>query len=196
MPSAAGFVDPLLSTGFPLTLLGITRLAEIIERDWQKQSFVKELETYASATDSELLATSRLLGALYANMGNFPVFSALSLIYFAVASYSEAARRLGKRHLAQSFLLHDHPGFGAKCAPLLDRAHCIQSGNESEDLIEDIYRLIEPFDVAGLGNRDRLNWYPVEAEDMLHSAYKLGATREEALRMLERCGFQPATSQM
>src|SRR5687767_14547527 len=31
MPSAAGFVDPLLSTGFPLTLLGIQRLAEILK---------------------------------------------------------------------------------------------------------------------------------------------------------------------
>ena len=30
LPSAAGFVDPLLSTGFPLTLLGVARLAEII----------------------------------------------------------------------------------------------------------------------------------------------------------------------
>ena len=34
LPSAAGFVDPLLSTGFPLTLLGISRLAEAIEHHW------------------------------------------------------------------------------------------------------------------------------------------------------------------
>src|SRR5213075_964570 len=34
LPSAAGFVDPLLSTGFPLTLLGISRLAKIIDEDW------------------------------------------------------------------------------------------------------------------------------------------------------------------
>lgn len=33
LPSAAGFVDPLLSTGFPLALLGISRLAEILKRD-------------------------------------------------------------------------------------------------------------------------------------------------------------------
>ena len=31
MPSAAGFVDPLLSTGFPLTLLGIQRRAEVLK---------------------------------------------------------------------------------------------------------------------------------------------------------------------
>ena len=31
-PSAAAFVDPLLSTGFPLTLLGILRLVDLLER--------------------------------------------------------------------------------------------------------------------------------------------------------------------
>ena len=32
LPSAAGFVDPLLSTGFALTLMGIERLAQIIHK--------------------------------------------------------------------------------------------------------------------------------------------------------------------
>ena len=31
LPSAAGVIDPLLSTGFPLTLLGITRLLDVLE---------------------------------------------------------------------------------------------------------------------------------------------------------------------
>src|SRR5206468_3517576 len=33
LPSAAGVVDPLLSTGFPLTLQGIARLAVVLEAD-------------------------------------------------------------------------------------------------------------------------------------------------------------------
>ena len=32
LPSAAGVIDPLLSTGFPLTLLGISRLLDVLER--------------------------------------------------------------------------------------------------------------------------------------------------------------------
>src|SRR4029078_11066325 len=32
LPSAAGVIDPLLSTGFPLTLLGILRLLDLLER--------------------------------------------------------------------------------------------------------------------------------------------------------------------
>ena len=194
LPSAAGFVDPLLSTGFPLTLLGVARLAEIIERDWEAENFKERVEGYAAQTDSELLATSRLIGALYANMKNFPVFAALSLLYFAAASYSESARRLGRAQLAPSFLLHDDPRFGPDCARLSERARAMPSGREAEELIEEVYRMIEPFDVAGLGKRDRRNWYPVEAEDLLRSAQKLGASREEIMQMLDRCGFQPATS--
>ena len=194
LPSAAGFVDPLLSTGFPLTLLGVGRLAKIIAEDWDTKQFRVQLETYASKTEGELLATARLIGALYANMANFPVFAALSLLYFTAASYSEAARRLGKSHLATSFLLHDDLQFGPQCRQVLERAASVRPGRESDELIEDIRRIIEPLDVAGLRNATRGNWYPVEAEDLLASVNKLGATRPEVMRMLERCGFECVTS--
>ncbi|MGA7340349.1 MAG: tryptophan 7-halogenase [Terracidiphilus sp.] len=196
LPSAAGFVDPLLSTGFPLTLLGVSRLAEMLESDWEKESFAVRLEEYATKTDAELLAAARLIGALYANFGNFPVFSAVSLLYFAAASYAETARRLERPQLASSFLLHDHPQFGADCVRVLERTRCVRSDGDSEAVIEEILRIIEPFDVAGLGNRARRGWYPVEADDLLRAARKVGATREEVLQMLVRCGFNaPVTSQ-
>ncbi len=189
LPSAAGFVDPLLSTGFPLTLLGVARLAEILKRDWGTDRFMARLDDYAAATEAELLATARLVGALYANFGNFPVFSAVSLLYFAAASYAETARRLGRSHLASSFLLHDDPRFGRECARVLERARVVAAGKESDALIEDILRTIEPIDVAGLTDRTRRNWYPVDAEDLLGAAHKVGANRQEMMQMLERCGF-------
>lgn len=194
LPSAAGFVDPLLSTGFPLTLLGVQRLAEIFERDWAKGNFSTKLQTYSAQTDAELLATARLMRALYANMGNFRLFSALTLLYFAAASYSEAAHRLGKSYLAPSFLLHDHPRFGPECARVLERAYSAGRGHESEKVIAEVYRIIDPFDVAGLGNRNRRNWYPVDADDLLQSAHKLDARPEEIMQMLDRCGFYAPTS--
>lgn len=190
LPSAAGFVDPLLSTGFPLTLLGVKRLADIIDGDRGTKQFRTQLETYASQTEADLLATARLISALYANMANFPVFTALSLLYFTAASYSETARRLGKPHFAASFLLHDDPRFGPQCRHMLERALVVQPGRESDELIEEIRRVIEPLDVAGLGNLTRDNWYPVEAEDLLRCAHKVGANRDEAMLMLERCGFE------
>lgn len=189
LPSAAGFVDPLLSTGFPLTLLGVGRLAEILERDWNTEQLPFRLQEYAQATEAELLATARLIGALYANLGNFPVFSAVSLLYFAAASYAETARRLGQPHLALSFLLHDHPRFGEGCARVLERARTAGSDRDSDILLDEIHRVIEPFDVAGLSDRTRRNWYPVDAEDLLRAGHKIGASRDQVMDMLERCGF-------
>ena len=194
LPSAAGFVDPLLSTGFPLTLLGVTRLANIFEDDWGAESFATRLNEYATQTEAELLATARLIGALYANFGNFPLFSAVSLLYFAAASYAETARRLGRPQLAPSFLLQDHPQFGAACTRVLERARAAHSEADSEAIIEEIRRVIEPVNVAGLTNSARRNWYPVDAEDLLRAAHKVGASRDEVLQMLERCGFNAATS--
>lgn len=194
LPSAAGFVDPLLSTGFSLTLLGVSRLASIIERHWGTPTFHLQLKAYAAQTDAELIATARLIGALYANMANFPVFSALTLLYFAAASYSETVRRLGKPHLAPSFLLHDQPQFGPACQELLHRATRSMPVAESRQFIGQILRAIEPFDVAGLSRLDRGNWYPVDPDDLFQAAHKVSATRREIAEMLERCSFSPAAS--
>jgi len=189
LPSAAGFVDPLLSTGIPLTLLGVSRLAETIERDWGTRRFREQLHSYAEHTDRELLATARLVAALYANMNNFAVFAALTLLYFAAASFSETARRLGKPHLAESFLLCDDPTFGPGCERLMERSRHRLSKNESNKLIVDILEVIEPVNVAGLGLRERRNWYPVHADDLVSAAGKLGASREDVFELLRRCGF-------
>ncbi|MFP5230432.1 MAG: NAD(P)/FAD-dependent oxidoreductase [Acidobacteriota bacterium] len=191
LPSAAGFVDPLLSTGFPLTLLGISRLAEAIEEGWERPFFTDRLREYAQRTDAELLATARLLGALYANMSNFPVFAALSQLYFAAASFSEAARRLGKPHRAASFLLCEDAVFGPASRSLAERARQPMTQSESEILVRDILAAVEPFNVAGLGRAERRNWYPVETQDLFDGAGKLGATHEEIEAMLRNCGFAP-----
>jgi FADH2 O2-dependent halogenase len=189
LPSAAGFVDPLLSTGFPLALLGIGRIAEILEHHLDSPSLSSELEAYAAKTNEELLATARLIGSLYANMNNFGVFKAISLLYFTAASYSETARRLCKPHLAQSFLLHDDNTFGPACKRLLERARHLASAEESAVLAADILRAIEPFDVAGLSKPNRGSWYPVDAEHLLQAAGKVQSNRGEIESLLQRCGF-------
>jgi tetracycline 7-halogenase / FADH2 O2-dependent halogenase len=189
LPSAAGFVDPLLSTGFPLALSGISRLADILEHDWESRRFDTRLQHYATQTVDEVHATSGLIAALYANMNNFPVFTALSLFYFAAASFSETARRLNKPRLASSFLLRDHPTFGPACRTLLERARHLQTQQDSDSLIADVLQVIEPLDVAGLCRQDRYNWYPVDPADLFRSASKVEATHDEIAQLLQSCGF-------
>jgi len=121
LPSAAGVIDPLLSTGFPLTLLGIGRLLDVLERTSEAAERDAALQEYARVTQDELDVTEQLVAALYANMTDVAVFKCLSLLYFAAASFSEAVRRLGRSELAPGFLLHAHPRFGGElraCAAL------------------------------------------------------------------------------
>ena len=189
MPSAAGFVDPLLSTGFPLALLGIARLGAALAEDWGSPRFAGRMEAYAAETAAELAAAERLVSALYANMADFEVFAALTRLYFAAVSYTETARRLGRPERAGSFLLDRHPGFGGKARDCLERARVPMDFPAKARLLADIAMVIEPFDVAGLGDPARRNWHPVMEEDLYRAAPKLGATREDIAGLLERCGF-------
>ena len=101
LPGAAGFVDPLLSTGFPLALMGLERLAN----HWQKAGLSVDVPGYVEATHTELEVTARLINALYLSFHDFPRFQTLAMLYFVAASYSETARRLGRPGLADGFLL-------------------------------------------------------------------------------------------
>ncbi len=202
LPSAAAFVDPLLSTGFPLTLLGIERLAGILEKEWDTPRFSSALAAYAEQTLFEADTAADLVSALYASFRDFPLFSALSMLYFAAASYAETARRLSRPHLAGSFLSGSHPVFGPafrSCCELARRGK--ENGGltpqERSALFEKLRETIEPFNIAGFMDPNRRNWYPVEADDLLDASHKLAASRREIEELLVRCGFfkEPAMEQ-
>ena len=189
LPSAAGVIDPLLSTGFPLALLGISRLGQILKRHWQKPSFSGEMDEYARLTALELKTTARLVGALYATMHRFELFKALTLLYFAAASFSEAARRLGKGHLTESFLLCEHPRFSRGVRQACSLAHDRPSAGLNTKLKRLVNETIAPFDVAGLADGTRHPWYPARPDDLLAGAAKIGATQDEIIAMLNKCGM-------
>ncbi len=190
VPSAAGVIDPLLSTGFPLTLLGIHRLLDLLEHTSSGTEREAALAEYERLTLSELGATERLVAALYATMADPPLFKKLSLLYFAAASFSETARRLARPSLAPGFLLSAHPAFGPELAACSLAALRAPTGSDRQALLDRIDRAIEPFDTAGLLDRARGDWYPVLASDLVASGPKLHATEAEIDRLLERCGFE------
>jgi FADH2 O2-dependent halogenase len=192
LPSAAGFVDPLLSTGFPLTLLGIERLAKALEQEWNSSLLAERLRDYDNQTLGELDITASLVSALYANLSDFEVFTALALLYFAAAMYAETMRRLQRPEAGLSFLLQDHSQFGPACRQCLKWARVPLSGVDRRSLLKAIAKTIEPIDLAGLGNAARRNWYPCQAKDLLAAAPKLGAGRAAIEQLLARCGFTAA----
>jgi tetracycline 7-halogenase / FADH2 O2-dependent halogenase len=193
LPSAVGVVDPLLSTGFPLTLLGISRLAAAFEAADGASPAAAHLAAYAEQTQAELEATEGLVAALYASLSDFALFKKLSLLYFAAASFSESVRRLGRPERAPGFLLCRHPAFGPESAAIAAAARNCPQGAARAALLGRIERAIEPFDVAGLGDPERRDWYPVCAEDLRRSAARLDATPRELQGLLARCGFGATT---
>ncbi len=181
---------------FRSTLLGIGRLLELLEHTSPGAERDAALRRYERVTLDELDATEQLVAALYANMSDVPLFKRLTLLYFAAASYAETARRLGRPDLA--------PGF------LLSRAPCLRPGAARlrggwprpfrralrEALLARIDRAIAPFDVAGLRDPSRRDWYPVLAADLFANASKLQATAGEVEALLERCGFAARSDSM
>jgi FADH2 O2-dependent halogenase len=115
-------------------------------------------------------------------MDNFLAFTAVSLLYFAAVSFSEAAFRLGKPELGTGFLL-------PSASVLLERAHTLRDGLETQAFIEEVLRVIEPFNLGRFGDPALHNRYPVRAEDLLDAGSKLGASRAEIIAMLEKSGF-------
>jgi FADH2 O2-dependent halogenase len=125
-------------------------------------------------------------------MRDFELFKRLTRLYFAAASFSETARRLDRAGLAPGFLLGDHPTFGPELRSIAAMALDGPADRPRGDLLDRIDRAIEPFDIAGLGDDTRRDWYPVLADDLLASRHKLGASEGEIDRLLERCGFRTA----
>ncbi len=99
------------------------------------------------------MAASRLIGAVYATMGNFSAFTAVSLLYFAAVSFSESALRVGKPELARGFLLDEDPGFGPAARALLERAYRLDGAADTQAFTKEVLRLIEPFNLGGFGDR-------------------------------------------
>lgn len=188
LPSAMGFLDPLLSTGFPLTLLGIRHLAELMEQD--RVPDPQRLETYVAENRANLEIAAELVGALHHNLARPGIFQALTMLYFAAASYSETALRLGKDEQAPGFLLRGRPGFHPALRDLCRQAR--QKTLPERTFRDRVARTIEPINVAGLSDPRKRNWYPVEVADLHSNRDKLDADAQAIGEMLRRCGIPSA----
>jgi FADH2 O2-dependent halogenase len=184
LPSAAAFIDPLFSTGFPLTLLGIHRLGLALYETWGTAEFDRRLGEYAAVTSREAETAAELVGACYASFADFPTFAALSMLYFVAASYSEMARRLGRPDLASEFLLQNREPFRDAF-----RRHCEAARRSVPSDPAAIARDLEPFNIAGLCDPEKRNWYGVDMEDVVRGAAKLEQPRGAVRAYFDRMGW-------
>jgi FADH2 O2-dependent halogenase len=185
LPSAAGFIDPLFSTGIPLTLLGVERLAAMIERGEGRPSG-RPLDIYNDLTLAEADHTARFIAGCYAAFPRFGEFTAYSMFYFAAASFSEMARRLGVRPEGARFLCADRQAFAASTVRLSP-----QCGPHTGDYARDVATAVAALNIAGLCDPSKRNWYDADPQDVISAAAKLGVSREEVVRELAAEGVLP-----
>jgi len=187
LPSAAGFIDPLFSTGIPLTLLGIERLGKVLGETWGARALGNQLLEYGEVTLEELDSTAEFVGASLHSLTSFPVFAAFSMFYFAAASYSEMARRLDKRRLVKRFLAADREDFRSgmyACIGAMPTVIADPSQKRVQEYVSLVARSIECLNVAGLADTDKHNWYGVDLQDVVRNAHKLEMTPEAVSRII------------
>ena len=177
LPSAAAFIDPLFSTGIPLTLLGIERMASMIEADPRRL----EPALYADGTLGDADRTARFIAGSYGGFHDFASFTAYSMFYFAAASYSEMARRLGSPRAPRGFLCGDSAAFTSAMGRLSPAAADVRY---LEGYPDRVAAAVSDWNVAGLCDPRKENWYPVDPEDTIRAAYKLGLSAEHVRQAL------------
>lgn len=107
LPNAAGFIDPLHSTGIAQTLCGVERLVEILAAHWRRPTLAERLASYERTLRREFAVVDRIVAGGYASRRIFPLFAQFAMLYFAAATTYE--RRRQQRELPQgaAFLCAD-----------------------------------------------------------------------------------------
>ncbi|HZF37360.1 MAG TPA: sigma 54-interacting transcriptional regulator [Blastocatellia bacterium] len=178
LPSAAAFVDPLFGPGMPMTALGVERLGRLLEENLGEDELNERLREYGRMTLAEADHTADFIAGCYAAFPRFELFTSLSMVYFAAAGYCEMARRLGRDHLAQSFMAVDRPAF-AEGASRLSRTLRGAGRLDSALFANQVKQEIDCLNVAGLCDRRKRNWYDVDLNDVIARAERLEITSDE-----------------
>ena len=180
LPSAAAFIDPLFSTGIPLTLLGIERIAEMVADRRGGSSDPPAEGASEDATLREADHTAGFVAGCYASFPRFEAFTAYSMFYFAAASFSEMQRRLTPELASAGFLRAGDATFASALADLSPAVRVPDA-----DFFDRVKHAIAAINIAGLCDPARQNWYPVDLEDTIAGAHKLGLTPERVREALE-----------
>ena len=142
LPTTAGFVDPLHSTGIAHGLSGVQRLADLLlaesfdEIGWQ---------AYGEAVIDEVTWIDQLVSACYAVLPDFDRFRLASTLFFLATVQAEQGYGRGETTTLQGFLAARHAPLRA--ALLAARADLVAGGELDIDRLRN---RLAPFDPVGL----------------------------------------------
>lgn len=183
LPAAAGFIDPLHSTGIAHTLFAVRRLAAIWQpgKDggllrWQRETPVPVWQKYSDALLDELRHIDLLVEGCYRALPSFRLWSDWCMIYFAAVTAAESqlpqASVTAPDGFSHSFLRADDTALRgmireARCA----LEECQQAGATPEACLRFERRLaqwLRPWNHCGLLDATRKGMYDTTACPVTH----------------------------
>jgi FADH2 O2-dependent halogenase len=192
LPHAFTFLSPLFSTGIAWSLLGVERLAWLLEPLAENPTTTDlnaQLTRYGALLADEACHLEQLIEGAYAVRGNFDLFAAYSYLYFVAASYAEASQRLlpppseSGSWCLQGFLGTSDPVIRGAIARTRAQLHATPSSGRTpafaELFLNEIRDLLRPRNVAGLADPARHRMYPVDLDALVEGAALLGLTSAE-----------------
>ena len=180
LPSAAAFVDPLFSTGIPLTLLGIERLAKTLEAGLDAASLPAQLKDYEYNILADADQVAFFIRACFASFENFAQFRSLSMFYFASASYTEMCRRLNAPVTQRGFLARENTAFNE----VMERCCRTVIDDPCANIEQQVIAGVETLNVAGLAHQAKNHWYDVDLQDVVAGSHKLGLSEATVRRVI------------
>lgn len=198
LPHAFFFLSPLYSTGIAWSLLGVERLALLLEPaagSGSRSGLADGLARYAQLLETEADQVEALVGGAYRARHDFDAFCAYCYLYFATVSYAEARQRLLPPPQAAGDWAWD--GFAGSLDPvarnavaqvgaLLQQRPGGRDPRFAGELLQTVSRAIEPRNVAGLANPARRRLYPVDLDALVAAAPLLGLGPAEIRNALPR----------
>ena len=156
LPSTAGTIDPLHSTGIAHSLSGVERIASaLLCGEPSKQS--QQLELYANQLGIEFRLIDRIVSRCYTTLGNFDRWKVACMGYFALATHYERYRSMNVE-ATPAFLLADDSQVQGIDHEIDD--HFSKTSSQSAiRLAELMERSIEPINHIGLFRPERPNLY-------------------------------------
>lgn len=197
LPHAFCFLSPMFSTGIAWTLLGVERLALMLESVGDSGAGTARLSTglerYGELLQTEADHLGRLIAGAYRARHDFDVFCAHTYLYFASVSYAEAAQRLlpqppdGDDWAWDGFAGSTDLVFRHAVGSAWNRlARAPREPIDAERYCEDVRSSIRSRNVAGLAAPSRHRDYPVDLEALIQGADLLGLTATEVRKHLPR----------
>ncbi|MDZ4685093.1 MAG: tryptophan 7-halogenase [Planctomycetaceae bacterium] len=157
LPSAAGFIDALHSTGIAHTLVGIERLLGLWQRHWDRAELVTDLVEYDRLFQAEIAFIDTIVAGSFRSFRGFPKMVAITMFYFASAIWSEHRRRSGT-DIPRAFLCADDPRLRAS----LEQAYAMLDDPtvSATALTEFVTDAVRPYNIGGLCDAAKRNMYP------------------------------------